>query len=176
MRTRPSVLAGIRRMSSRPLSRPGKLYVYAVIVAGSCSVTASTYDLWRSPVGYEWLILAALTIISGSASVKLPSIPASLSVSETFVITSVLLFGAPVGTLIVALDGLIISLWLNRRRKELHRLLFNMAAPAVSIWISAQIFFTLAGVRPLIHEPPNVGISNFIGSLITFTILYFLLN
>ena len=70
------------------------------------------------PRGYAWLILAALTIISGSASVKLPSIPASLSVSETFVITSVLLFGAPVGTLIVALDGLIISLWLNRETQR----------------------------------------------------------
>ena len=135
-------------MSSRTLSRPGKVYVCAVIVAGGCTVTASVYELIRYPVGYQWLILAALTIFSGSATVKLPSIPASLSVSETFVITSVLLFGAPVGTLIVALDGFIISLWLNRGRKELHRLLFNMCAPAVSVWISAQVFFLLAGIRP----------------------------
>ena len=162
-------------MSSRTLSRPGKFYVCAVIFAGGCAVVASTYALFQHPVGYQWLILAALTIVSGSATVKLPSIPASLSVSETFVIISALLFGAPVGTLIVALDGFIISLWLNRGRKEAHRLLFNMCAPAVSVWISANVFFLLADLRPLIFEP-SVGVSTFIIPLIAFTILYFILN
>jgi putative methionine-R-sulfoxide reductase with GAF domain len=155
-------------MSPRTLSRPGKLYVYAVILAGACTISASSVELARSSAGHEWLILAALTIFSGSATVKLPSIPASLSVSETFVFTSVLLFGAHVGTLIVALDGLIISLWLNRRRKELHRLLFNISAPAVSIWVSAKVFFILAGPAPFTHFP--------LGPLAVFTIIYFLLN
>ena len=169
-------------MSSRTLSGPGKLYVFAVIVAGSCTVTASAYELFRMPRGYAWLILAVLTIISGSASVKLPSIPASLSVSETFVITSVLLYGAPVGTLIVALDGLIISLWLNPRRKEFHRVLFNMCAPAISIWVSANLFFLFAGIKPLEVErellgaAPPLDILEFILPLIAFTILYFLTN
>jgi HD-GYP domain-containing protein (c-di-GMP phosphodiesterase class II) len=161
-------------MSPRTLSGPAKLYVFAVIVAGSATVIASAYELFREPLGYRWLILAALTLFSGSASVKLPSIPASLSVSETFVITSVLLFGAPVGTLIVALDGLIISLWLNRGRKEAYRLLFNMCAPALSIWVSAQLFFYLSGIRPLVLAP--AGILEFIVPLIAFTVLYFLIN
>jgi HD domain/GAF domain len=161
-------------MSPRTLTGPAKLYVLAVIVAGSCTVIASAYDLLRDAMGYRWLILAALTLLSGSASVKLPSIPASLSVSETFVITSVLLFGPSVGTLIVALDGLIISLWLNRKRKELHRVLFNMCAPALSIWVSATLCFALAGIRPLMIAPG--GILDFILPLIAFTILYFLIN
>jgi putative methionine-R-sulfoxide reductase with GAF domain len=122
--------------------------------------------------------LAALTIFSGSATVKLPSIPASLSVSETFVFTAVLLFGAPVGTLIVALDGLIISLWLNRRRKELYRVLFNISAPAVSIWVSANLFFKLAGIHPLLeNDQLHLQITYFpLGPLAIFTVIYFLLN
>ena len=163
-------------MSPRTLSGPAKLYVFAVIVAGSCTVIASAYELFCKPVGYEWLILAALTLFSGSASVKLPSVPASLSVSETFVITSVLLFGAPVGTLIVALDGLIISLWLNRRRKEFHRILFNMCAPALSIWVSATLFYIFAGISPLMSPQGVIGILDYIVPLIAFTILYFLIN
>jgi putative nucleotidyltransferase with HDIG domain len=145
-----------------------------VIVAGAAAVLASIYELYASPVGHQWFILAGLTVISGSATVKLPSIPASLSVSETFVFTSVLLFGAPAGTLTVALDGLIISLWLTKRRKELYRVLFNMAAPAISIWVSAKLFFLMAGIRPLVHQP--AGISEFLLPLILFTILYFALN
>jgi putative methionine-R-sulfoxide reductase with GAF domain len=165
-------------MSPRTLSRPGKLYVYAVILAGASTIIASSIELASASIGHRWLILAALTIFSGSATVKLPSIPASLSVSETFVFTSVILFGAPVGTLIVALDGLIISLWLNRRRKEFYRLLFNISAPAVSIWISAKLFFVLAGIPPLLlNAPEHFQIPDLpLGALAVFTVVYFLLN
>lgn len=155
------------------LSRRGRTYVYGVIAAGMFAVGASFAEMLTKPVSYEWFILAALTVISGSATVRLPSIPASLSVSETFVFTSVLLYGSPAGTLTVALDGLIISLWLARRRKELHRVLFNMAAPALSIWVASQVF-VLAGLHPLSQQ--EARIQDFLGPLLVFTVLYFGLN
>ena len=34
---------------------------------------------------WRWLVLAVLTFLSGSATLKLPSLPATISVSETFV-------------------------------------------------------------------------------------------
>src|SRR5262245_51070348 len=129
------------------LSGRGRSYVIGVIIAGMVAVVASFLEMLAMPVSYEWFILAALTVIGGSATVKLPSIPASLSVSETFVFTSVLLFGSPAGTLTVALDGLIISFWLNAHRKEAHRVLFNMAAPALSVWVASQVFFSISGLR-----------------------------
>src|SRR6187401_654021 len=141
------------------LSPRGRTYVYGVIVAGMFAVGASFAEMLARPVSYEWFILAALTVISGSATVRLPSDPASLSVSETFVFTSVLLFGAPAGTLTVALDGLIISLWLSKRRKEAYRVLFNMAAPSLSIWIAAQLFFLQAGIKPLSQTTSQIALS-----------------
>src|SRR6267378_6879878 len=108
--------------------------------------------LYRQPIGYEWFIIAALTLISGSATVRLPSSYASISISETFVFTAVLLYGPAAGTVIVALDGLVISFWLSKRHREFHRALFNMSAPAVSAWCSAQLFFFVAGVAPLGKE------------------------
>ena len=137
--------------AAKPLTSRGRLYVHGVIAIGSAVLVAAILDLPKGPEGYklDWLILAALTAISGSATVRLPSIPASLSVSETFVFTSVLLFGPPAGTLTVALDGLIISLWLGKNRKEYHRILFNIAAPAISIWVASHVFFYLAGIQPL---------------------------
>ncbi len=137
--------------AAKPLTPRGRLYVHGVIAIGAAVLVAAVIDLPKGPDGYylDWLLLAALTAISGSATVKLPSIPASLSVSETFVFTSVLLFGPPAGTLTVALDGLIISLWLSKNRKEFHRILFNVAAPAISIWVASHVFFYLAGIQPL---------------------------
>ena len=158
------------------LSTKARLYVWCVITAGGGVITASAHDIVASPLGHQWLILAALTIVSGSATVKLPSVPASLTVSETFVFTSVLLFGPAAGTLTVALDGLISSLWLWVRKEHRvpHRLLFNVAAPAVSIWSSSQLFFLLADMQPLVEHP--AGLSQFLVPLAIFTVLYFLLN
>ena len=161
-------------MRPRRLSQSGKLYVSTVILGGSFAVVVSLYDICTSQIRYQWFVLAALTVISGSATVKLPSIPASLSVSETFVFTSVLLFGPSAGTITVALDGFIISLWLNRQRKESHRVLFNIAAPALSVWISAHVFFILAGAGPLYDR--QVNLPDLLAPLFVFTLLYFLLN
>lgn len=164
--------------AAKSLTSRGRLYVHGVIAIGSAVLVAAVLDLPQGPDGYnlDWLILAALTAISGSATVKLPSIPASLSVSETFVFTSVLLFGPPAGTLTVALDGLIISLWLSKNRKEVHRVLFNVAAPAISIWVASHVFFYLAGIQPLAYGGETVPISKFVIPLLVFTLLFFGIN
>src|SRR5689334_17436516 len=118
--------------SQEGFSRGGKVYLWSVIVAGFVVVIGSIYQISLEPIGNEWFILAALTLISGSATVRLPSTFASISISETFVFTAVLLYGPAAGTVIVALDGLVGSFWISKRHRELHRPLFNMSAPAVS--------------------------------------------
>ena len=145
-----------------------------VFALGIGVIGHSAYTLAVAPIGYEWLFLAALTLVSGSATVRLPSVPATISISETFVFTSILLFGPAAGTLTVALDSLVISFWLVRRHPEPIRVLFNLAAPALSLWIAANLFYLTAGIQPLVVEP--TPISDLIPSLLLTTIVYFLLN
>jgi hypothetical protein len=133
-------------------------------------VSSSAYRLISEPVGPQWFLLAALTLISGSATVKLPSVPASISVSETFVFTAVLLYGPAAGTLTVALDGLVISYWIAKRKREPYRALFNMSAPAVSAWCSAHLFFLTAGIVPLVQEPATLN--RILPSLLLFATTY----
>jgi putative nucleotidyltransferase with HDIG domain len=146
-----------------------------VIVAAGFGVIAHSVDSLRAiPVSSQWFVLAALTLLSGSITIKLPGINASISVSDTFVFTSVLLFGTAAGTIIVTLDGLIISLWLWRKRIGLHKLLFNTTAPALSIWLAAQLFFSVTGVAPLAQEATSIPA--LLPGVLLFAIVYFLLN
>jgi hypothetical protein len=94
------------------LSRIGRFYISAVIGAGALAIAHSTVTLVDQPADWDWLILAALVVLSGSFSIKVPSVSARLSVSEAFVFAAVLLFGAHVGTVIVAVDSLILTSWL----------------------------------------------------------------
>ena len=85
-----------------------------------------------------------------------------------------LLFGTAAGTLTVVLDSLVISFWLARRRPDPVRVLFNVSAPALSIWIGAQAFFSAAGIKPLVQEGSQL--SEIALPLMLSTIVYFLIN
>jgi putative nucleotidyltransferase with HDIG domain len=146
-----------------------------VILAGTAAMLVATYDLLRDPIDWRWFILAGLTLLSGSITVKVPSIPATISVSETFVFTAVLLFGPSAGTLTVALDGFVISLWLQRKRLEPFKAVFNVSALAFSLSCSAHLFFFLAGTLPL-SQAPDTSIRQLFSPLAVFALSYFLLN
>ena len=162
-------------VSTRNLSYYGRAYLSVVIALGFLVIGSSLHQLFEHPLqGYQWFLLAGLTLISGSATVKLPGVYASISISETFVFTSVLLYGPSAGTLIVALDGLVISFWIAKRHREYHRALFNMTAPAISLWCSAQLFFYLANVKPLSEE--STSLDRILYPLIVFALVHFTLN
>src|SRR5262252_295402 len=155
-------------------SRPGKVFIWTVIAVGFTAIGRSLYQLSVEPIGYQWFILAALTLVSGSATVRLPSSVASISISETFVFTAVLLYGPAAGTVIVALDGLVGSFWISKRNPQIHRALFYMSAPAISAWLSAHLFFYVAGIAPLIKEPSPINA--ILPALILFALTYFGIN
>src|SRR3954447_24579651 len=131
--------------------RTGRIYIATVIGLGFLVIGESLFRVWQAPLGsqgLQWGLLAVLTLISGSASVELPRANVSISISEAFVFTAVLLYGPAAGTLTVALDGLVISFWVAKRRPQLDRAIFNISAPALSAWCSAHLFFLTSGVAP----------------------------
>jgi putative nucleotidyltransferase with HDIG domain len=117
-------------------------------MVGLAAFVDSIRHLWTDPPTLQWFVLAALTLLTGSFTVKLPSLSAKISVSETFVFTSVLLFGPHGGTITVILDALVISLWMKRAKRTPVRVLFNSTAPAIAIRIASETFFYLSGTTP----------------------------
>ena len=156
------------------LPRSGKLYVGCVVVAGTLVLLYSLGQLYVRPADYRWLLLAGLTLVTGSFTVKVPGISSSISVSETFVIIAVLLFGTAPATITVALEGLVISLWLLRNTREVYRVFFNMAAGAVSVWTASQVFFLVTDVRPLSEQVTGVG--DLLGPIFLLALVYYLVN
>jgi hypothetical protein len=46
-------------------SRSGKFYIWTVVVAGFLAIGRSLFQMSSEPIGYQWFILAALTLVSG---------------------------------------------------------------------------------------------------------------
>lgn len=156
------------------LGHAGRLYVGCVVAAGVLAVLQSIRELTQSPVPWQWGMLAVLTLLSGSFTVRIPGVSARLSVSDTFVFAAVLLFGPEAATMIVVLDTLVISFWLGRTSVPASRLLFNLAAPALALWGASHIVYSIGGIQPLSITPkPALSIAL---PLLGLATLYFLLN
>ena len=102
-------------------------------------------------------------LVSGSATIKLPSLPATISVSETFVFTSVLLFGPAAGTMTVALDALVISLWAyQRKRAATVQIAIQRLGAGTNIWLASQIFFLSLVRNRLVLNPEPINSDNIV--------------
>src|SRR5689334_2894263 len=134
-----------------------RVYVAAVVCVGLATALDSIVTLSINPIGLEWLVLAALTLLTGSFTIKVPSITARLTVSETFVFASVLLFGTAAGTVTVVLETLVVALWVRRESRSGYRALFNIAASALSIWLAGTVFYGISGLQPFSNHETPVG-------------------
>jgi putative nucleotidyltransferase with HDIG domain len=159
------------------LAQPGvckTAYLAVIIASGILVVLASARDLSATHYGLRWLVLAGLTIVGGFAQLRLPNMPASFSISDSFTIAAALLFGPAAGALAVVIDSLAISFQLATRTFGIRRLLFNATAPALAMWVAAHGFFVLAGVGPLAES--ETPLAHLLGPLMVFAGLYFVLN
>ena len=156
--------------SNRTISN-SNAFLAAVTVAGGGVLVHSVYQVLFLPPDPTWVLLATLTVISGLFTIAVPSVSATISVSETFIFTSVLLFGTPVATVIVACEALIMSA--SRHRRELRKVLFNATEATLSIWVASSAFYLL--VPGNIKDHPQ-DISSLLGPMLVLVALYFLIN
>jgi putative nucleotidyltransferase with HDIG domain len=160
----------------RNLHGSARAYVSLVVFLGSATLVHSMVHLYRQPLDQQFLVLAALTLLTGSFSVKVSSINAYISVSEPFVFASVLMFGVEAGTITVLLESLTILFWMRPQGRPIYRLIFNLAAPALAISLSGQVFFLVSRTLPFAREAAAPTLPQLFLPLLTFTVSYFLLN
>jgi putative nucleotidyltransferase with HDIG domain len=160
------------------LTPKGQLYVVGVTAVGLVVIGHCVAHILGEPVSSQWLILAGLTLFSGSFTIKVPSLQARLSVSETFVFASVLLFGTCAGTLTVVLDTIVAAWSARKRSREPLRIIFNTTSSAISIWAAGTAFYLIAGVSPLSEQSPaeSVPLPQLIFPLAALTLIYFTVN
>jgi putative nucleotidyltransferase with HDIG domain len=154
--------------------RGARAYVFSVIGVGVAVAAYSIYDLIKHPVGLQWMILVGLTVVSGWATLRISAMPISFSISDTFNIGAALLFGPAAGAITAALDGLVLSARMESSKRSIDRVLFNMAAVTISLWLAAQVFFAIEGNHPPLDGP--LAALRLLASLLLFGALDFGLN
>jgi putative nucleotidyltransferase with HDIG domain len=146
-------------------------YVAVICLLGGAAITASLVRLPSSPHPFEWTLFAAMSLLAGRLLIKFPGVDAHISMSDTFFITSSVLFGPAPATVAMAADSLVIA-W--RRGWRTRQILFNGASCPLSLWIGAEVFFGMTGTGPLYTAA--ISADTVVIPLACFATVYFVLN
>jgi putative nucleotidyltransferase with HDIG domain len=147
-------------------------YVAAIVIAGTMVLGLAAWALPSTPHVRDWGVLAALALIASRFPLRVPGRSAWFSISDTFFMTSALLFGPAPATLTIALDSMLMTHAF--KTFNLRRFLFNSGAPALAFWVGAQVFFWLSGTEPLFGK--GAPIDTLLFPIAAFALVYFSLN
>jgi signal transduction histidine kinase len=131
-----------------------KLYLWFVIAVGSTVCSYSFLGFLKQPPGAEFFILALFAIVLGPfLIVRIPHLTSQITVSDTFIFLTLLLYGADAAILLAALEALTASLRFSR--KEIT-ILFNCAAMAIATFLTSLVLTICFGS---VLELSRVGFS-----------------
>lgn len=171
-------------MSSQPdtTSRFAAPYMWSTILIGGLFCFTSAYKLNPAIIDLRFIILAVITVfLSSRITIRIPQFGSQISVSDTFIFLTLLLYGGEAAILMAATEALLSSLRFCNKRLTI---LFNWACAACSTFITSYAlyfafgdpvvlgagplsirFLTAIALMALIHYVTNSGMVAICGAL-----------
>ena len=123
-------------ISDIPRRWPYKLYVSSVIVAGLLISVFCASRLNVAALDVRFAIIIGITLlISSRIIIPIPRFSSHISISDTFIFLTLLLYGSEAAVLLAGAEALLSS---RRFSKKASTILFNAGCGALSAFITAQ--------------------------------------
>ncbi len=158
-------------MSRQKLAKP---YMWVVVAFGAAVglFCASRLDVSRIDLSFMLLAISTVTIASRMV-VRLPGINGQITVSDTFIFLTMLVYGGEAGVLLAAAEGICSSIGISRKALTFA---FNAAVMSISTFLSVwavRVFFgPITGLA-------GVGVSfdaNFVSAICVMALVKYLTN
>jgi diguanylate cyclase (GGDEF)-like protein/PAS domain S-box-containing protein len=152
-------------------TRKNEIYIWLVIAAGLAVTTYSAAHVTPAQLDIRFLLLAIATILIGPRlSIRIPRVKAHISVSDTFVFLTILLFGGEVAILLATAEAACASVRIGKKNRT-H--LFNASVMAcatfLTVWSIRLLFGDALRIRDF-YSP------NYIVLLCTLAVVQYLGN
>jgi signal transduction histidine kinase/ActR/RegA family two-component response regulator len=125
---------------------PARPFMWVVVALGSAALLFSVAELPVARLDVRFLLLAVLVCVSSHVAVRIPHVSGRITVSDTLVFLTLLLYGGAAAVLLSALEGVYASLRISRRPLTI---LFNAAVLALSTFLTAVTLRALFGAANL---------------------------
>ena len=113
------------------VNRPqfGQVYMWSLVIAGAAIVLVSIYTLPFSKLDLSFVFLCMMVMASALIAIKIPHVSGRITVADTFVFLTLLLYGGAAAIVVSALEGIAATLIISKRPRTI---LFNSAILATS--------------------------------------------
>ena len=120
------------------VNRPhfGQVYMWSLVTAGAVIVLASIYQLPFRDLDARFIFLCLMVMASSLVAIPIPRVSGRITVADTFVFLTMLLFGGAAAILVSALEGVAATLIISKRPRTI---LFNSAILATSTFFTAAV-------------------------------------
>jgi diguanylate cyclase (GGDEF)-like protein/PAS domain S-box-containing protein len=131
-------------------TRVNHIYLLLVVAAGALVLVYSGLHVTRAQVDVRFLLLALFTVLIGPRlSIPIPRVKAHISVSDTFVFLSLLLFGGEAAIFLATAEALCASARISPRYRT-H--LFNASVMACATFITVWALRLTFGDTLRVHD------------------------
>jgi diguanylate cyclase (GGDEF)-like protein/PAS domain S-box-containing protein len=157
-------------MELRP--RIAEYYLRLLIAAGAGAIAFTVSRLPPERLDGRFLLMAAVTLCIGSRiTVKIPRLSSHISISDTFILLTLLLCGGEEAVLLSALDGFCSTLHLSRKRRTF---LLNASVTALSTFVTVWTLRLLFG--PLANQIQDANSASFVIALCVLGLVQYVVN
>src|SRR5690349_471640 len=120
------------------VNRPqfGQVYMWSLVVAGAAIVLVSIYQLPYRDIDAPFGFLCLMVMASSLIAIPIPRVSGRITVADTFVFLTMLLYGGSAAILVSALEGIAATLSISKRPRTI---LFNSAILATSTFFTASV-------------------------------------
>jgi signal transduction histidine kinase/ActR/RegA family two-component response regulator len=120
--------------------------MWAVVALGAGALLFSAAALPVARLDLRFLLLGVLVCVSSHVAVRIPRVSGRITVSDTLIFLTMLLYGGAAAVLLSALEGVYASLRISRRPLTIF---FNAAVLALSTFLTAAALRALFGASDL---------------------------
>src|SRR5215813_4645099 len=146
-------------------------YMWSVVVAGWAMIVFSASRLPWSHLDLRFVALAVMVAISSQAAVRIPRVSGRVTLGDTFLFLTILLYGGEAAVLMAALEGVCATLPISRKPRTI---LLNAAVLAISTSLTATVLRIFFGSPTEIVTASNSA--NLLGAICTMALVQYLTN
>lgn len=115
-----------------------QLYIWLTIPLGIVVCGIAVSALRTEDLTLQFILLALITVsVTSRIAVRIPGLTSTITVSDTFIFITILLFGGNLATMVAAGEGLCSASRISRKPRTL---LFNAAVMAIATFLTGQVW------------------------------------
>jgi signal transduction histidine kinase/CheY-like chemotaxis protein len=122
--------------------RFARIYMWSIVVCGSAITLFSLSQLQFNQIEIRFVLLALMVITSSLVAVPIPRVSGRITVADTFIFLTMLLFGGAAAVLMSALEGVFTTLLISKKPRTI---LLNASVLALSTFVTAAVFTLIFG-------------------------------